>query len=42
MRGMDGMMHGCNGWMCIGMMLGGVLFLIALALLIIWLFKKIR
>lgn len=42
MDGMDGMMNGCNGWMCMGMMLGGVLSLIALVFLVIWLLKKIR
>lgn len=42
MNGMDNMMGGCNGAMCIGMMLGGVLLLIAFVVLIIWLFKKIR
>lgn len=41
MNGMDNMMDGCSGWMCMGMMLGGILFLIALVLLIIWLFKRI-
>ncbi len=42
MNGMDNMMDGCNGGMCIGMMFGGVLLLIALVLVIIWLFKKLR
>lgn len=38
---MDGM-NSCCGGMGIGMMLGGVLFLIVLVLLIVWLVKQIK
>lgn len=38
---MDGM-NNCCGGMGIGMILGGVLFLIVLVLLIVWLVKQIK